>query len=241
MAIVFPLRDLSPDLRAAMLDGARNGTTTFVGKLSVRIVLPSLQEQLPSYLAFHHCGADLCVSGSMSKADVIDEFERSIGAGELFESAPDLAQVVLALFAWDDLFRVLTLFDGNVYIGAQSSLDNLMQIAAAPIAYETAKLLAELQALELIYQFPIARKFRGHYDGTTQFRLNGWGRSLASLLLRSHEGKKVYSSANANLKLHLERHFERYCAHLQQLPTLLDESSERAWWSAKRLPVAVLT
>ena len=44
-------------------------------------------------------------------------------------------------------------------------------------------MLRELAALELVYLFPIAGKFRsGAYDGQIQYRLNGWGRALAARL-----------------------------------------------------------
>jgi hypothetical protein len=101
-------------------------------------------------------------------------------------------------------------------------------------------LLRELSALELIYAFPVASRFRcGGYDGEVQFRLNGWGRALAGrfpwpLTAASRE------RAHAVLRTHVDENRTAYVRHLASFDLSRQAYSADLFADAQLLPVPVL-
>jgi hypothetical protein len=79
----------------------------------------------------------------------------------------------------------------------------------APLFRGPETALRELAALELAYLFPVAGRFRsGSYDGQIQYRLNGWGRALATRLTAAPAGAAQASAYQQELNAHLAREFE---------------------------------
>ena len=82
----------------------------------------------------------------------------------------------------DRCFRDSGLWPGNIYLAGAEALRLALDVMGdTPLFRGPEPVLRELAALELIYLFPIAGKFRsGAYDGQIQYRLNGWGRALSA-------------------------------------------------------------
>jgi hypothetical protein len=69
----------------------------------------------------------------------------------------------------------------------------------APLFRGPETALRELGALELVYLFPVAGRFRsGSYDGQIQYRLNGWGRALATRLTAARPGQRKPAPTSRN-------------------------------------------
>jgi hypothetical protein len=101
--------------------------------------------------------------------------------------------------------------------------------------------LRELAALELVYLFPIAGKFRsGAYDGQIQYRLNGWGRALAARLTAAPAGAAQAGTYRQELSAHLAREFERYRSFLSQLDAARQDYGGNRLDEALALPIPVL-
>jgi hypothetical protein len=234
------LHDLPPDLRALVLTCFRTKLPSKVGEFEISFAEPFSEDGLPAYLLLTYAETELVVHGAAGRDELVEGFEGALRRGVLFEMAPDVARVALILDAWDSLFRESHLFTGNIYLGSDSALAELVEITAPGPVINPQSLLAELQALEIIYQFPVAYRFRGAYDGVTQFRLNGWGRRLAHRLRENDLGSVEYSAVKSALESHLQRHEPAYRSHMEQLLSN-DGVVASVWESAMALPVAVLT
>ena len=87
---------------------------------------------------------------------------------------------MVALDAVDRCFRESGLWPGNIYLAGAEALYGLALTHGRHrwLFRGPETVLRELAALELVYLFPVAGKFRsGAYDGQIQYRLNGWGRA----------------------------------------------------------------
>ncbi len=103
----------------------------------------------------------------------------------------DLSLAVIALDAVDRCFRAAGLWRGNVYLAGADALSRVLELVGVEAGEyrDPLAVVRELAALELAYLFPVAGKFRaGRYDGQVQYRLNGWGRSLAGRLVAGRAG-----------------------------------------------------
>lgn len=99
----------------------------------------------------------------------------------------------------------------------------------------------ELAALELAYLFPVAGKFRaGRYDGQVQYRLNGWGRSLAGRLVAGRAGAACARDLRQAVRRHLAAESERYEVFLRGLDAGRQDYAGDVLAAALELPVPVL-
>ncbi|MGF0313749.1 hypothetical protein [Rhodococcus sp. IEGM1428] len=97
--------------------------------------------------------------------------------------AQDILTVVYCMSTWDALFRSMEVYRGNVYIAGDEQIEKLLRAAGVGITTDLTGpggILDVAQSLELLYRFPVALKFTGHYSMRTQLRVNGWGRELAA-------------------------------------------------------------
>jgi len=154
-------------------------------------------------------------------------------------------RLVLMLAAWDEEFRAANLYPGNVYLASEWSVQPLAE--AAGVHDTMLDTFAALHALltllfqaELIYRFPVAIKFRGTFGAERQFRLNCWGRRLASRIAKHDSAAQFSTSIRRRLAAHLQEHHDLYTKHMALLRDLAAFPAGAAWESAKQLPVGVL-
>ncbi len=155
----------------------------------------------------------------------------------------DLSLAVIALDAADRCFRESGLWSGNIYLAGASALSRVLAlIAVEPDDYrDPLSVMRELAALELAYLFPIAGKFRaGEYDGQVQFRLNGWGRSLAARLAAGRAATVLSEDLRGEIGEHLAVEGERYRAFLRQLDVARQGYDFDLLDAALGLPIPVL-
>ena len=154
----------------------------------------------------------------------------------------DLDAAVVALDAVDRCFRECGLWPGNIYLAGAEALRLALDVMGdAPLRRGPEPVLRELAALELVYLFPIAGKFRsGAYDGQIQYRLNGWGRALAARLTAAPAGAAQAGAYRQELSAHLAREFERYGSFLSQLDVARQDYGGNRLDEALALPIPVL-
>jgi hypothetical protein len=158
--------------------------------------------------------------------------------------AADL-NLVLALAVWDSEFRAAGLYAGNIYLASEASVRPLLRVVGLPSEPDVVaddeldESLRRLVEVELIYRFPVAVKFRGEFGPDKQFRLNGWGRRLASRVT-SDLGVDRTDALHTAAARHLELHRALYAAHMDLLADLDAHPVGSAWTSSTQLPVGVL-
>jgi hypothetical protein len=157
-------------------------------------------------------------------------------------SFDDVDAAVVALDAVDCCFRDSGLWPGNIYLaGAEALRLALDFMGDTPLFRGPEPVLRELAALELVYLFPIAGKFRsGAYDGQMQYRLNGWGRALAARLTAAGAGAAHAGAYRQELGAHLAREFQRYGSFLSQLDVARQDYGGNRLDDALTLPIPVL-
>lgn len=208
--------------------------------LWVRTTLPN-SESMPAYLLLADRDAQLVADGVQSDEQLLELLTLSLKQ-ECEQLQADLALLVGAMEMLDQVFRAAGLWQGNIYLAGYESLESLTRILSwsSATSADTPKMLRELQALELIYLFPVASKFRrGCYDGDVQFRLNGWGRSLARRLpwpLTS----AMKDSARALLAAHVDIYRNAYARHLDSFDVNQQEYAADLFTAARCLPIPVL-
>lgn len=137
---------------------------------------------------------------------------------------------------------VVGLRPGNVYLaGAEALWLALDFMGDTPLFRGPERVLRELAALELVYLFPVAGKFRsGAYDGQIQYRLNGWGRGLAARLTAAPAGAAQAGTYRQECSAHLARERERYDSFLSQLDVARQDYGGNRLDAALALPIPVL-
>ena len=146
---------------------------------------------VPDYLRYCDRDAEVQVLGPGGPVDVARELGGRIDALGECGLVDDLSLAVIALDAVDRCFRAAGLWRGNVYLAGAGALTRVLELAGVEAGEyrDPLAVVRELAALELAYLFPVAGKFRaGRYDGQVQYRLNGWGRSLAGRLVAGRAG-----------------------------------------------------
>jgi hypothetical protein len=240
-----PVTSIAPDLRFGLTDVFTDtGVAELVGGPVMQLMsqLPGLLEA-PDYLRYADRDAEVCVLGLGETAGVESELARRISV--LAESGPvtDLALAVLALDAVDRCFREAGLWSGNIYLAGARAMTSILDIVGVDTAEirDPLMVVRELAALELAYLFPVAAKFRaGRYDGQVQYRLNGWGRSLARRLEAGQEGAACAADLRRALGQHLAIEAEVYAAFLRELDVNRQDYASDVLAAALALPISVL-
>jgi hypothetical protein len=208
--------------------------------LRARTALPS-PELLPTYLLYADRGSVLIADGMQSKKHLLQKLSLCLRQ-EVEKPHADLALAVGAMEIVDEVFRDVDLSKGSIYLAGQKSLDSLNSVISwlRPGGANVQTLLRELQSLELICLFPIASKFRnGAYNGDVQFRLNGWGRSLAR---RSPWPitPAMRTEAKDLLTAHVCAYREVYARHLGSPEVSRQAYADDLFLAACDLPIPVL-
>lgn len=243
MRSVARLRSLSPNLRAALLPCARWGTEQTVGLTTTVTLAGIIGPDVPAYLRLADRDMEFVMRSEQGKELSVDQLlSRYIFDGGIFSDAPDIFSIVTVLAALDELFTKLDLYQGHVYIASERAMSKALHVAGADSLEYPALLgaLNDLQALELLYRFPVARRFRQAYDGQSQCRLSGWGRRLGVMLVQHAPAQLMYSDCMARLQRHLEKDRERYEAHFRVLLDTTLTHADEPWESSMRLRIPVL-
>ncbi len=252
MELRIPSSLVPPDLRFAAAPAlARPGHLSLRlsagAELRATTTLPR-PLSIPAYLLYADHDAVLVASGVTTHTELFELLAGSL-AEERQQQHASLGQTVCALGVVDEVFRSTGLWQGNIYLAGYRSLHALGLVLSWPLSIGSAatdtaaaaeQVLRELHALELIYMFPVAAKFRGGgYDGDVQFRLNGWGRALASRLpwpLTS----AAYTRARDTLRTHLDENRAAYTRHLGSFELSRQTYASDLFAAAQMLPIPVL-
>ncbi|MGF6884908.1 hypothetical protein ABIA39_008601 [Nocardia sp. GAS34] len=173
---------------------------------------------------------------------LIDEF--ATAAGEDLDLCPAVG-IAMLLALWDSEFRASGLYGGNIYLASAGSVAALGDVAgwSAPLLVDAGvleRVLLSMASAELLYQFPVAAKFRGEFGPDRQLRLNCWGRQLAERVIRGGAATTRITAARERIRHHLENYDGQYRRHMEVLAHLEDYQPGHAWACARSLPVGVL-
>lgn len=244
MSLQIPAVSIPPDLRFGAADIlADPGTGELIGDVTIHAqgCLPAW-DSFPRYLRYADRETIVIAEGVDRLADLEVCLTRVIA--EIAESGSfnDLDAAVIALDAVDRCFRESGLWPGNIYLAGAGALRLALDVMGeASLLRGPEAVLRELAALELIYLFPVAGKFRsGAYDGQIQYRLNGWGRALAARLTAAPAGAAQASAYRQELSAHLVRESERYGSFLCQLDVARQDYCGDRLADALALPIPVL-
>ncbi len=245
MTLRIPATIIAPDLRFALAPAIASPCE------SIRIAdvqvwaRGSLPPDLPvsRYLRYADCDITILAEGVSTRGDLEDRLSSQVQqtpeSGELAE----LSTAVAALDAVDQCFRDSDLWRGNIYLAGADALTAVLNMVGGVEQMDRrAEVVSrELAALELVYLFPIAPKFRaGVYDGQVQFRLNGWGRSLASRFCGTPAGARRANSFKHLIGRHLTTEFRRYECFLRCLDVARQNYQGNVLDSSQSLPIPVL-
>ncbi|WP_177154133.1 hypothetical protein [Streptomyces sp. 2131.1] len=151
------------------------------------------------------------------------------------ESAHVLAEplrLVITLALWDEVIREGGVYGGNIYLASERSVGVLLHTAHTiePAAADRlAEILEQLHALELLYRFPVAYKFRGTHGLERQCRINGWGRLLFRLLDAVPDDPYGIRACRARLTEHVRTHRDAYRRGVIAASAAEDSSGARIW------------
>jgi hypothetical protein len=244
MTLRVPAASIPPDLRFGAADIiADPGTGDLIGDVTLHAqgCLPPWPA-LPNYLLYADRETIIVAEGVDGPPDLEACLARVIR--EISESGAfnDLDVAVIALDAVDRCFRESGLWPGNIYLAGAEALRLALDLMGdAPLFRGPETALRELAALELVYLFPVAGKFRsGAYDGQIQYRLNGWGRALAGRLIAARAGAAQASAYQQELSAHLAREYQRYDSFLSEFDVSRQDYADNRLDDALTLPIPVL-
>ena len=191
MTLRIPAASIAPDLRFGAADAlADPHASALVGDVTLHAQGCLPPSQLPGYLRYADRETILVADGVERLPDLEACLTRVFREMRRMRLLDDLARPSSSLDAVDRCFRESGLWPGNIYLAGAEALRLALDLMGdAPLFRGPEKVLRELAALELVYLFPVAGKFRsGAYDGQIQYRLNGWGRALAARLTAAGAG-----------------------------------------------------
>jgi hypothetical protein len=238
---------IAPDLRFGAAGAlAEPAAAVLIGDVTVTAegCLPQ-SPVIPRYLRYAHREAVLVADGAAS----IAEFELCLGerirALADSGSLDDLAAAVIAMDAVDRCFRDAELWPNNIYLAGTGTLRVVLDMAGDDpelLSRGPEAVLRELAALELAYLFPVAGKFcAGTYDGQIQYRLNGWGRTLADRLAAGKVGADRTDLYRRAITHHLDREYQHYVSFLSELQVGRQYYRGNTFDKALMLPIPVLS
>jgi hypothetical protein len=238
------LAAMSPDLRFALAGPiAYPAMFPRLGEVSVAITscVPA-PPAAPAYLRYADRDATLAVDPVDEEFDLEEALAGRIRAIGQSGKLDDLALTVVVLDVVDSCFRESGLLDGNIYLVDEPALIAALEIAGAGhvLCLDPVSIMRELAALELAYLFPVASKFRaGMYDGQVQYRLNGWGLTLARRLAVGRTAEHA-TGFRRMIGLHLAAEYQEYALYLRKLDDGRRESATDLLFETMLLPIPVL-
>jgi hypothetical protein len=241
----IPVSSIAPDLRFGLAAAwAQGSAAPLAGGIGVEVTgALCAAPGIPAYLRYSDRDAEVVVFSAGEPVPVEQMLAgrlRLLGESDVLD---DLSLAVVVLAAADCGFRQAGLWPGNIYLAGARALVELAGICgcAGRLRGDPLIVMRELAALELAYLFPIAGKFRGgRYDGQVQYRLNGWGRALASRLAAGPAGCARAGEVQAAISRHLDAEAGRYRSFLRQLDVARQGYGTDLITAALALPVPVL-
>jgi ATP phosphoribosyltransferase len=237
-----PFHHLPPYLRAALLPWIHHeGTHALNDFGEVRIAC--LGSGAPAYMRVWDRDFEVVYPGDRNLDELRAALEHHITTGGLRRDAPDLFGLVALLSVWDDAIREIGLYSGRIYMASEEAARRLFVIAGIdpPTPDNFHELLLEAQALELMYRFPVAYKFRREYGVENQCRLNGWGRRLAKRAFGDPDSAALRQNWSERLSSHLLEHRDIYTEHIGHVGSEgLTTAPADSWTLANRLPIPIL-
>jgi hypothetical protein len=236
------LHDLPPYLRAALMPAIRGDREQAIDE-ELSVGLAEARGDVPVYLCVWDRELELATRPDSGPGELVESLEAFLAAGGLREHVGDVFALVGLLSIWDDLIRELELYHGRVYLASEDAVRRLYPLAGTDQPSENAfhTLLLEAQALELMYRFPVAFKFRRAYGHENQCRLNGWGRRLARRAFADPESARVGGEWRDRLRAHLLENRDAYRAHVEYVASDgLRTAPADSWERAKELPVPLV-
>jgi hypothetical protein len=236
---------ITPDLRfgaaRALSDPA---SPVVVGDVALRAegCLPQ-SSAIPIYLRYSDRDAVIVADGIEDASQLESWLNSQVQAMAESSALDDLGTAVVVLDALDCCFRESGLWRGNIYLAGVGALAVVLDLVGAGDGAhrQPGVVVRELAALELVYLFPVAGKFRsGEYDGQVQYRLNGWGRALAARLTAGRAGAARAVEYRRKLTEHVVAERERYRSFLDGLDVARQEYRGNRLDDALTLPIPVL-
>lgn len=237
MTTFTALRAIPPDQRLALVAVARSEAQHDVNGLAMRVVEGTVA---PAYLRLHDRGLRIDADGTHGQS-LVAHLASDATVRWLLETLPVESDIVVSLDAWDAAFRDTGLFGGNVYLASEAAVAGLYAVATTrQLDVQVVRgRLDELHAIELIYRFPVAVKFRGAFGADNQCRLNGWGRRLAQSI-RACEPARA-EEARLRIIDHISEHRADYQSLIDVLVEASDDGDTTAVWNrVGRVPVGIL-
>ncbi|MEV3951080.1 hypothetical protein ACIPJG_25560 [Streptomyces halstedii] len=230
MAKPTALRDLPPHLRLLAWP-ALNDRGHLDG---VRVSLPAERAGDPPSVACYSRGTTVEFDAARGESSAGPEFLLTAPESEPVLAAP--LRLVSTLALWDEVVREAGVYAGNIYLASESSVACLLNTAhaiAPPAPAELTESLEQLHAMELLYRFPVAYKFRGAHGAERQCRINGWGRLLFRMLndtCGGSEGDRYgIGVARERLARHVQDHRGAYLRGVRAASAADDHTGARIW------------
>jgi ATP phosphoribosyltransferase len=234
--------DLPPYLRAPLLPWIHRMSPHRLGDWGIVRVAGGDSESRP-YMRVWDRTLEVTYPDEYELTDLQQALERHIATGGLSREATNLFTLIVLLSVWDNTIRDTGLYEGRVYLASEEATRKLFVLAGAeaPSADAFRTLLLEAQALELMYRFPVAYKFRREYGVENQCRLNGWGRRLAQRALKDPTSAQLVDDWEKALRSHLIQHRDTYTTHIDHVASEgLTTAPANSWLLANQLPVPIL-
>jgi hypothetical protein len=236
---LVPFRVLPPQLRIALLPCARSRSRIVIGSgiawLTSRPGLPNV----PTYLLLRDRSLLVGVR-DIEPAELPATLTHRVEDGWLLKEGTDAFVALASLGLWDELFRASNaLCCSHVYLSCDADLPTLLDRAEVPVAWrgDATTVLDELHALDLLYRFPVAHRFRDVYGPEEQYRLSGWGRRLFQELAEQEPYSTPIGRWQESLHTHIREHLGSYRAHMRVLE---GGDARDGWESSTQLPIGVL-
>ena len=237
-----PLHAIAPDARSLLLHAARTAGAVRTAGGDVQLIARLRAMDAAPYLLLTDKATVCQVDGAtVPTADIVAALRARVAAGDLQRLLPDVFACVSIMAAWDRLFRELGIYDGNIYFESEDAVGALLASLDADVPEAGMHgTLDELQALQLIYRFPIALKFGPGLGGASQCRLNGWGRRLDALMAPAPAGVEHRRCWHLAIRRHIRAHASSYRAVVADLRAATDDAPARNGSALEPLLVPVL-
>src|ERR1039457_1529395 len=169
-----------------------------------------------------------------------DFLEDELRSRDAVEAIRPLYEVISVMSIFDEEFRAKNIYSGHISRASDRAAESLLDVCGITFNGNLADALDALQAFELIYRFPVARKFTGGYVTKRQCRPNGWGRLLYSILERSELNSDI-ENWRGRIADHLQKHLRCYQDGVGAALASDDRDGSFPWREiAEQLPIPVV-
>jgi ATP phosphoribosyltransferase len=252
------LRQLSPGLRSAGRPGPPSGKACELRSLPPHfriLAWPAMQESegydplsvsVPAELRVFGVGTVVVSPRTYCRLPAALEqsystLEDELCSREAIKTIWLLYELISVLSIFDSEIQERRIYPGHIYLASDRAVESLLEVCNIPVSGTVSELLDTLQAFELIYRFPIARKFTDSFTVARQCRANGWGRLLYDILRKSELGGDI-ENWRSRIADHIQKHLSAYKKGVEA--ALASERHDGGYpWLAivGQLPVPIVT